>query len=302
MDGLISLFLLPVLAGYLVLTKARLYSIRTSTYSMPRLLAESLIYGIGLLYVAYFLADTFLFFNDNEKTSLGIWLSKIWAYVALPLAHEVGEAEAGKHFTNQALLSVIIAFLYIFIENLLSEEIYKKIQAAPLVGHLFGWFGWLLSRHNSRILKERDKIGGSIERLFALSMNTVTPVQITMKNRKVYVAVIKDLPTLSPVIKQQRFVNIIPIQSGYRKTENLTVELDVTNYNVIFDLLLMQNGVSPPDRAYAKKLKKILDEGDGTILENLSMGIAIDSDEIISVSLWDQNIFHEFKEAEKKAP
>lgn len=297
MDGLIALFLLPVFAGYLVLTKTRLYSVRTNTYSMPRLFAKSLVAGIGLLYLSSLVIPLYHFNWHFPEFRWDTIRGLIWNGIIWPVKNEIDNAQGKKGITDPAMLCVILAWGYVVTEGCLTDEMNVRLENLLLIGPLFKW---LHTRHARQILDERDRVGGSIERLFALSMNTFTPVQITMKSRKVYVAIIKDLPTLSPVIKQQRFVNILPIRSGYRDSDTLTVELKITDYAMIFDLILMQGGVSPANKAYAKRLQTILKAADRKILENLSIGIAIDSDEIVSVSLWDNNIFNAFKAAEKQ--
>lgn len=304
MDGLIALFLFPAFAGYIVLTRTMLYSIRTHSYSMPRLFAESVVFGIGLLYLSSF----FLCMVQNSwelpPLTFGGIVGFLWQGLLWPLRNELTYQSPGltasqikAHLTNEAIAAILIAGLYVAIAQLLASRIGKPLRRStncPAAIQLYDFFNWLVVRHENKILKERDRHGGTVERFFALSMNSFTPVQITMRNRKIYVGFIRELPPLSPQNKQQRFVNIFPILSGYRDSDTLALSKKITDYDVITDLLLLMGGNEPSDPAYAQKLKDIHSNMDPTLAEHLDMGIAIDAEEIIAVSLWDGGIFQHF--------
>lgn len=300
MEGLLTLFLFPALAGYLVLTKTKLYSIRIHAYSATRLFAESVLFGIGLLYVSSFLTFIAAWVFEKPYVPFKDVIFAAWGGIVWPLRNEImhpvktSDQNQSIQLTTEAILTVLIALLYWGVDYLLASMKPEKRRGNIIKVILMRILDRLSIRHNAVILRERDKLGGTVEKLFALSMNSFMPVMITLKSRKVYIAIIKELPPLSPFNRQQRFVNIYPLYSGYRDSETMSLSKDMTDYQVMTDLMLLSEGLEPANAKYKKRLANILNNVDDVLLDNLDRGIAIDSDEIISVSLWDGDIFKEF--------
>ena len=290
---------------------------RIHGYSMSRLFAECVVFGIMLLYFSSLFLMVLKMSCPFPEWSFSGIISWLWKGLVWPIRHEVelvgsSDANPRAHLTDGAIVAVITAWIYVAIDHVLAAckgtfsiniRPLRWALHIPFLNFLLRIFGkgieWLVNklsvRHNLRVLQERDKYASGLEHFFALSMNTLTPLQITLKNRKVYIGLIKNLPPLSPLNNQQKFVNIFPLMSGYRDGETLELDKGLTDYKVILDLLVMTSGgPKPQDAAYAKKLGKIAAAMNKTVTDHLDMGIAVDIEEILSASLWDGAVSQHF--------
>ncbi len=258
MQMLLTIFLLPTLAGYIYLTKSVIESVETNWYSHSRLIIESILTGISLIYISYTFYNILLLelpdvsmdktFHTNVKS---LWECFIW-----PITNELNSSQNNNiTFTTESMLSVLIAFFC------------AGVQRVMLACNM--------SLILKRLITVRDRLGGPFERILSVSMNTLTPVMITLKNRKVYIGLVLELPPLTPVSNRREYLNVLPIRSGYRQSENLELGEHFTDYTFLHSLLI--DGGNPAADAF-------------------SHGIAIDAQEVMSVALWNGPVFQQFQE------
>ncbi len=201
-----------------------------------------------------------------------------------PLKNEI--AAKGK-LTNEAVFAILIALFYVAIDEYLYSKSFGKKNLL------------LIKKMGARLKRKVEKkySTGAMASMCILSMRQQVPVQITLKNRKVYIGLILDLPNLNPANKMQKFINILPLQSYTRDIETLAAPKKVTDYSVLLELIvLMKAEQTDPLRAtISTKAQNLINRINPTVLENIDTGIAIDMDEIVSISLWDRAIAESFK-------
>ncbi|MCH8533626.1 MAG: hypothetical protein LAT51_01030 [Flavobacteriaceae bacterium] len=116
------------------------------------------------------------------------------------------------------------------------------------------------------------KYGDEIEKLFRTSAKTGQLMQITLKNNKVYIG----FTDIIPVPKETNYLKITPVMSGFR-------DLITKNLNII--------------TKYFKVLEVYLDDNPEFSIYDID--ISIKQDEILSASIYDQNVFNMFNENEE---
>lgn len=158
------------------------------------------------------------------------------------------------------------------------------------------------------------------------------PLLITLKNRKVYVGLVKDIPTLKRDIRPS--FRIIPLLTGYRTQEELHFE-ESNDYNILLNLVFYINtkGLDEEDKtiitvdqdgftiikdAYnpeiehvvqiarpkEKKNKIEIEVNPKYILRLFETGIVVDYNEIMSMRLYDDvlaALFRDARQPPKKA-
>lgn len=283
MEPLIALFLYPAAAGYIVLTRSPIYRVRSHGFSNSRLFVESVVWGLFLLYLSYAFIAALEF-----KVWLPIWeknlVENVWSLWDTLLKPVRNEVAASPKPTDESVLAILIAFLYSYSHRI-----------------IYCWnnnfSAWFQNRMNRREIRERQYLIGPMDSLLVLSLEKFVPLQVTLKNRKVYIGLIVGLPHVSPNSKLQKFLNIQPLQSFTRDSENLSVSGDVTDYGVLYEIGAMQ-GVPLGDAQWmqvSQTARDIAGRMNSTVLENIKTGVMIDMDEILTISLWDSAVARNFR-------
>lgn len=289
MEPLITLFLLPTFAGYLILTKIQLYSVGIDRLNPTVLFVESFAYGLGILYLSYIfsslvsgnayihLGGEFIewWFNDCPF-EIGAILHNLWLLVKWPINTEISRVSSS--ITQESILTIFIAGCYVYLCN---RNLIKNSE-----------------RYKSKLMAKRDKTHSLLEDMLYNAMNSLTPLQITLKNRKVYIGILLAMPEMNPFNKQEKFLELLPMKSGYRHPETLEIQGDMEDYSIMNDLLInSKNGKTLPNKASRLNKEPVNSQ---TLEKSLSYGIFIDMDEIISIGMWDNAIFKSFKEKKAK--
>jgi hypothetical protein len=113
-----------------------------------------------------------------------------------------------------------------------------------------------------------EKSGSELELLVAYSCSESKLIQLTLKNDKVYIGWAEVLPKPSHC----PYIQLIPLFSGYRDEKKELVI--VTDYSLVYSELIQKG-----------KIKDI---------QELKMNLVIQSNEIISASRFDFEIFESF--------
>lgn len=112
-----------------------------------------------------------------------------------------------------------------------------------------------------------EKYGDDLEILLKDCMLKGLLVQTTLKNNKVYIGLVESVKPPN----EEKFVKIVPLMSGYRKSENKKLKL-TTDYFDAFDLYK------------SSPLKS----------NNFSMEIILNKSEILSANVFDLEIYEAF--------
>ncbi len=112
-----------------------------------------------------------------------------------------------------------------------------------------------------------DEFGDELEQMFKQSATDKLLLQITLKNNKVYVGFTDKIPPP----KETNYLKIIPVLSGYRKSESKEIEF-TTDY---FDALTY----------YEENPSKY---------NTFDMDTIIKQDEILTAVVFDQEIYGKF--------
>lgn len=114
-----------------------------------------------------------------------------------------------------------------------------------------------------------DKNGDEIEKLFKQSVDEALFIQITLKTDKVYIG----YSEIIPIPQKTNYLTLTPILSGYRYEKK---QLHITtDYFIVVDEFL-----------------KKLDNNEKSV--TLNKDVIIKQDEILTASIYKQNIFDKF--------
>ena len=222
-----NLLILPLVSGYLLLTKLNHFKYRQQRLERQRLVFDSVLLGI--------LAFTF-------------------TYILRLIV--------------EALIPDIVKFLY----NLFPFHV--PLLVTSFVTLLLGWIavviGNLLPFFNKEKCVKRAirKVGNELELLLLSSVKEKRLLQFTLKNNKTYVGWVKELS--AP--RTNNFIRIIPAISGYRN-DKMNVEYN-THYLAV----------------YSEYIK----EGETLDIKNLKTDLIIFSENIVSVSYFDLEMYNKF--------
>lgn len=225
-----NLLILPLVAGYYLLTRSYFFKFKQQRLEQQRLVFESIILGVILSLSAYGLRIFIESFSFGSDLIFFLY-KKIPSSIRSPL---VGTSLA------TLFLAFAIHFANLF---LLKWREYFVRNAIKSVGNEF----------------ERIVASGSKKQL----------LQFTLSNGKFYIAWAKELPI--PTISN--YVRLLPAFSGYR-TEDTQELIFTTQYLTV----------------YADYIK----QGKVKCVEELNVDFVISRDKIVSVSLFDLEMYERF--------
>lgn len=215
-----------------------------------------------------------------------ITTSPYYKYVQLRLSKE-------RLLLNSVLAGIIlflvsllfsITFNYLFPEFTSSIKSYYPVKqpflGTAILSFLLGTVGgkcWQLiseRNHGSKNVRSIQRainlVGSELELLLNRSFSKKDLLLITLKCGKVYVGWANTLP-----VPDTKFITIIPVLSGYRKSETHQIDF-TTKYNEVFASYMVD-----------LKIKSI---------EELDIYIVINQDEITTVTPFDLSMYKRFNE------
>lgn len=190
--------------------------------------------------------------------------------------------------------------------NPTSENSVSGIQTSykesALFSILLAYFGGMITKllptpqPNQKVRKSK---GTELDVMLGKAQSAGHPIMVTLKNRKVYVGAIEELPPLLGNNKNERkYIKMSILRSGFRNLRTLKIE-NMTDYG---NLLLKARVI---DRLSTKKNKQAEDiTVNNTVVpyrkmaEAYKSGVLIDADEILSVRLWDKQVYTTYKNFE----
>lgn len=273
MGYILSIFLIPLLAGFLILKSHPKIKYTSYTHNGYHLIMLTLLLGLAITLFAHISIEggnkllgtcsEKLAVEDNACDIVKSKLSSGWGVLRQAVDVEINNNTDTKNqlaITDHSLLGLILSgfiwAIYFFTEN--DEQIEEVL------------------------LKE----GGPQEELIVHATRYGKIVIVTLKSRKVYIGFIYNIPSLSPLA--ERHITIAPLWSGYRTSEEHSLIIE-NNYAIFIHLLLEY----PDGLPEGDSLELTLRNGetiviDNDILENIgdSFGVVIGINDIESLSVW----------------
>src|SRR5690606_12080460 len=222
-----NLLILPLVAGYYLLTRFYPLKYKQQRLDRQRLIFESILIAVCISVITYLIRIVVGLILPTFCDALHSKLPIKTPYIG----------------TSLAILVLSIAFAE-FTNLFLDKEKYVK--------------------------KAIKSVGNEFELLLKSSFEHRKMLQITLKNEKVYVAWVKELPI--PSISN--YIRVIPVMSGYR-TENREVEY-TTHYLSV----------------YADYVKN----GETLNISDLNVDLVINNSEIVTLSYFDLKMYKKFNE------
>src|SRR5690242_6928345 len=206
-----NLLILPLVGGYFVLSNLVFLKYRYQRLDTPRLLLNAILVGI-IISVISFYGRVLV---ERQFPNLYGWLCSTLNY--LPIE---------RNEKNRYLGTLLFGLLGIII----------------LVG-IINFLTWLFIGYEKVISRALNKHGDELEQLFRDSVNNGQPVQITLKNEKVYLGLVEKIP--EP--KKTNYIVLLPLFSGYRDKETKQMVL-TTSYAPIEELIQQEENAKSIDR------------------------------------------------------
>jgi len=228
----------------------------------------TLISGIALYFISFYLSGRIQ--NICEQSST--YLCSILKHSFLPLGNHV----------YPALSSIAIQdnnFSEIVVKNsigalIISLTVYVWVTA----GRIFLPAQWIYSIRGFTIHREYINRAGVKGNLINACLNEGRPILITLKNRKVYVGFVIEIPYMAD--REDWHLKILPLRSGFRNENKLILKLN-NDYREIWEK------VNDPNNENSFKSDEIYEK-----LRNV--GIVINWDDIEIASEWIPEIYNSF--------
>ena len=215
-----NLWIFPLLSGFYFLIRYEYNRYKYQRLDSQILIFHSILYGIFIFFGIYLIRTILSLIFPNLIPTVYSFLYK------LPIKEQ------------DFLWTSLICFGTVVIVVKLLNFIYIKNE----------YFCW-----QKPVEEAIDEIGDEVEQLFKQSFVDKLLIQITLKNNKVYVGFADSI--LPP--KDSNYLKIVPLMSGYRKSESKEVEftteyLEALNfysnnpskYNSFdMDVIVMQNEI-----------------------------------------------------------
>lgn len=228
-----NLLLLPLLAGYLFLTRSNLRAYSTSQLSKDQLLLQAALHGVVFLVLSR--AICLLALQTEAGNQIGKWIHEFapfpysatafgtlllaWVRVALSNLF-VSEQTAGFWLYHRGQFDPLTRVLWCSSVGELPKKpmgpfLFTARLALKMIRALWDSLGWRLFRTRIATLwgamkTLRDELGLS---LGDLPSGSAKPIILSLKDGRFLVGYLTDLLTNTPNIE---FVTFAPIWSGYR--------------------------------------------------------------------------------------
>ena len=245
----LSILLLPAVGGYWFLTHwnyTRYQAVRESGY---RLLFRSAVAGIFLSFVSRIIT---LFLQERWPPISEFWDLHFRKIVAV-------EAIFQEPFTLEVILSLGLVVLLPSLLNVF----YKDDRGAE---------------------RAAREAGDHVELLIQESINDQLPVEVTLRNRKVYIG----LGLESGIgTSSESDIALIPMYSGYRKEGTLNLNIEIDYLPVISD--------------FVKCDEEQTLEATGERRSSEEFRIVIPVTEVVSARLFDEEVYDKFVENDNES-
>ncbi|MFN3826694.1 MAG: hypothetical protein ACK4NR_03620 [Micavibrio sp.] len=290
MSDIISIFLLPLLAGYILNASAPEFRFKAAHERGYNFTIRNLVTGIALVYCSYLYITWYKFlFSLFPHSTVEICVRGTWQLISQPLM--IDKLRSSGFDVSS---SSILALLFSVICWITCQVIAKRItpQRFKIKNNFF--------KNEAHIY-----YGGPLEKILFESHSKKLPLLVTLKSRKIYIGWVKEMPSCYP-LQNKRHLRLLPMASGYRHDE--TLSLKVTQYYAFIPKIpgalktaiekIKKNSpdqkLSPNDSVQIKHKQKTIKISAGTLLSVYEEGLVIELDEIISATIWSEEIYSLF--------
>jgi len=216
----IPVILIPLIGGYLILSKSIFFIFRYKRLSSQRLVFDSIIAGFVLFLVTYFI--------------------RVVVFYLLPFLYEfieniINTIPYHTPLIGTSLFSFLFAIIFIYPTNYIYSEWFRKKEHRIFVNIIYN-------------------LGDELEQLFFESSVYRKNILITLKNYKVYVGIVTKVK--EP--KKTNYIKIFPIISGYRKPVSKKIEFTTPYQQVVESAINKNDNLSYKDFLVIIKQDEIL--------------------------------------------
>lgn len=229
-----NLLILPLVAGYYLLTRFYPFKYKQQRLDRQRLIFESILLAVCVSVITYFIRLFIEFITPNDVCNL--------VYSKFPIKTQ---------YIGTSLATLLLTVIFTESVNFFLDK--EKF-----------------------IKKAIKSVGNEFELLLKSSFEHRRMLQITLKNDKVYVAWVKELPI--PSISN--YIRVIPVMSGYRTDEK---EVEYTTHYLT---------------VYAEYVK----DGETLNISDLNVDLVINNSEIVTLSYFDSKMYKKFNDLKKPKP
>ncbi len=228
-----NLLLLPIIGGFYLITNLEYYKYLTQRLSPQAVVFNSVIAGTFLLLAAFITCSILTSAFPSQTNFIKQNLFPVFT-------------GTGNAYFGTAICSFFLGIVVSLIGNLFINE-------------------------RKAVAKAIDKIGNGLEIMFKTSYDESEPLQITLKNNKVYIGYVELLH--KPQHTEPNYVTIIPLMSGYRDGEK-------KEFHITTD--------------YSKVYAHYIANGQIQSIGDLKVTLVIQVGEIISATLFSYDVFEKF--------
>jgi len=175
-----NLLLLPLIAGYFLLVRSKLYKYNIQRFTQNRILFACVATSVVILFFAFVV-----------RTLVEVFFPTVIPFIIETL--KIVPVQKADYLWT-AVFTFLLTLAYTWLTNLIIYIFWK--ESAPVE--------WAVDKHG-------DEIG----KLFKLSLKDGKLIHITLKNNKVYVGFSATIP--EP--QKTNYLTLTPILSGYRNSD-----------------------------------------------------------------------------------
>jgi len=261
----IPALLLPLIGGYIIINRTIFYRHRYRRVTSQRLVFDSFIAGLILFAATYFLREIVYFLFPQFINFCDAVVSYFPYHAKL-----LGTSTA----------SFVLAVGFMFSANFIIRR-------------------WFEGYEYNLFYKSIFELGDELEQLFLKTSLKGEPVQITLKNDKVYVGFIAEVD--EP--QKTNYISILPLASGYREPKTKLMEL-TTPYDESMETLESEEesiADGTRNQGQSQNTADVSDiEENDYVVQLEEMIVVVKQDEILTANQFNAEIYHRFQEAINK--
>lgn len=261
----IPALLLPLIGGYIIINRAIFFRHRYRGINSQRLVFDSFIAGL-ILFAATYLLREITYFLFPQCVDFCTALVSYFPYHAKLLG------------TSTA--SFVLAVGFMFSANSIIRRWFEEYEYNLFYNSIF-------------------ELGDELEQLFLTTSLKGEPVQITLKNNKVYVGFITEVN--EP--QKTNYISILPLASGYREPKTKLMELTTPYQEIVEALESDEEDITDGTKqeANSQNAADVFEIEENDFLVQLEeMIVVIKQDEILSANQFNAEIYQRFQDAIQK--
>ena len=138
--------------------------------------------------------------------------------------------------------------------NLITLEVVASLVLARVTPSILHGLGLVESDH-AIISKQAKEASGHVELLALEALEKNTPIEVTLRSRKVYVGYVKSVGVKS---SRDGDLTLLPIMSGFRDVDTLDLTLDLVYTSTIQQFTSSPSGLAEDDFRLVVRLTEVI--------------------------------------------